>query len=78
MNYKKLQLINKELFFDADAKRTACKDCGELIRFAQDNQGKYYPINSSGTAFHKCSNSEFKLERNIESENRNQDYLNSL
>ena len=79
MNYKKIQLGNKELFFDADAKRISCKDCGMLIRFAQDEVGKYYPINSISLDLHHCvKRAKSILEENVSSEERNQEFLNNL
>ena len=79
MNYQKITIKDKELFFDADLKRTACKDCGDLIRFGQDSTGKYYPLNSNGLELHRCiKKTGSVLEDSIFSEERNQEYLNNL
>ena len=81
MNHQKLNANGKELFFDLDSRRTACKDCGEMIRFAQDSAGKYYPISMYGFTYkiHSCKKVEnTKLEKSIYQEEANQEYLNSL
>jgi hypothetical protein len=79
MNYQKLITKGKELFYDTDARKFTCRQCGDTIRFAQDSTGKYYPISSSGLQLHRCSGiTKTELEKNIESEERNQEFINSL
>jgi len=82
MNYQKTIIKSngfiKEIFYDSDSKRTPCRDCGELIRFGQDESGKYYPLSSDGKR-HLCVKREKgMLENRIESEERNQELLNNL
>lgn len=81
MNFKRTFVDDKELFFDFDQKRTSCRNCGELIRFAQDSLGKHYPISQTGLNWHihRCAKiAASHLEESISQEEMNQEYLNNL
>ena len=83
MTYITIDIEGKNLYLDMDKKRTACRHCGEMIRFAQDNMGTFYTVEKLVTewCFHnKVCKKKHKsnLEKNIESEERNQEFLNAL
>jgi len=83
MTYQKIEIKGRKFFIDIDKKRTACYDCGEMIRFAQDEKGKFYPVNMAINkwVFHKdyCHKIPAgKLENRINNEKRNQDFLSNL
>jgi len=84
MMYITINIEGKNLHLDIDKKRTACRDCGKMIRFAQDDMGNHYVVEGEllGTFYlhyKRCKKRiPTNLEKNIESEDRNQEFLNSL
>ena len=87
MNYQKIKLLGGAVVtVDLDANRTKCKKCEEMIRFAITDSGKFMPIIQVGenwqSHFTDCRFSDSfrktKLENDIEQQERNQEYLNSL
>lgn len=85
MTYINIEINGIKLSIDIDKKRSACFKCGQLIHFAQDATGKFYPIdkdlNGQGWNFHRlfCKKPDYsQLEKNIYNEDRNQEFLNNL
>ena len=89
MNYQTIKLKGgAEVQVDMDAKRTACKKCGELIRFGITKNSKYIPIIEMEDGEYQAHFADCKfagdfrgkgtINNRIEEQNRNQEFLNSL
>jgi hypothetical protein len=84
MDYQKIKLNNGiELFLDADARRKTCDRCGKMVSFGQDATGKWICLDKAGGTWQKhigCQNKHKKLdaEKQIDDEEKNQEYLNNL
>lgn len=87
MNYQKIKLLGgAEVMIDMDERRSSCKRCGEMIRWAITHSGSKMPIILNGeewqSHFADCKFADkfrkTKIEQRIEEQDRNQDYLNSL
>lgn len=83
MNYQTINIGDKKLFLDIDKKRTACRDCEKMIRFAQDEKSNWYVvemISDEWVLHYKHCNSRIpsRLEENIKGEELNQEFLNGL
>jgi hypothetical protein len=87
MDYQTIKLLgNAEVMVDMDERRTSCRKCGELIRWAITKSGKKMPIilkeDKWQSHFADCEFADkfrkTKVERRILDEQNNQEYLNNL
>ena len=81
MNYKQIKINNKDLIVDLSKRKVRCNKCKELFNWAVDSTGKYYAIDYDKIDYHSNNcNEKFSstFEKNIDLEDKNQDYLNSM
>ncbi len=88
MNYQSIKLLGGAIVqVDLDSNRTKCTKCKEMIRFGITEKGKYMPIieikpDVWQSHFADCkfadSFRKTNLEKDINQEDNNQEFLNNL
>ena len=87
MNYQPIKLLGGAIVqVDLDSRERKCNSCKQMIKFGITKNGKYMPIIQVGNEYQshfadcKFANKFRKtdLEKNINKENTNQEFINDL